>query len=163
MLLTPLLLLFDYPFPCLLELSKRRMQVIVLANIAVEYTAIMLCHVQRTVSHKLLKRERISSAVQKVLTSKSVAEFVNGGAVDSSAFVVAGDCVPQSIFSQYTSIHIAEKIIVRLPATDFHVVTQNISHETTKRNHLYFTVFILAKNDLHGIEIHIPILDVADG
>ena len=51
MLLTPLLLLFGYPFLCLLELSKRRMQVIVLANIAVEHTAIMLCHVQRTMPH----------------------------------------------------------------------------------------------------------------
>ena len=88
---------------------------------------------------------------------------MNGSAVDPSAFVVAGDCVPQSIFCQHTSIHITEKVILRLPATDFHIVPQNISHKTAKWNHLNFTIFVMTKNNLHGIEIHIPILDIADG
>ena len=90
---TPFLLLSAYSFLRFLKLCERRVKVIVLADVAIKNPAIVFCHVERTVSHQLLEHERISTAVQEILTGEGMPEFMDRGAFDTSVFVVSCDCV----------------------------------------------------------------------
>ena len=138
------------------------MAIIVLADIVIEDPAIVLCHIQCAMSHQLLEHECVPSTVQKILTGKGMPEFVDGCAFYASTFVVPGDCVSESILCQHTAIHITEKRVFRFSATDSHIFPEDACHKAAKGNDLNLAVFVMTESDLHGGEIHILVLNVAD-
>ena len=84
MILTSLSVLFLYPVFWFLQLSQRRKEIIVLRNVRVKHPAIVLCHIQGAVSHQLLERERIPSAIDEILAGEGMPEFVDGRAGDAA-------------------------------------------------------------------------------
>ena len=51
--------------------------VVVLYNVSVKDSAVMLCHIQGTVSQELLQGKGIPAAVYKILPGKGMAECVD--------------------------------------------------------------------------------------
>ena len=63
------------------------MEIVILADVAIEHPAIMLCHIQGAMSHQLLESERIAATIQQILTGEGVTELVDGCTVDPSALL----------------------------------------------------------------------------
>ena len=77
-------------------------------DVIIEDVAVVASHLQRRVSHDLLKGERIPTAVHQILTSKSVSECVDRSPFHASIGVVLYDGKPQSVLSQETAKLIAK-------------------------------------------------------
>ena len=138
------------------------MEIIVFADVVVEDAAIVLRHIQGAMPHQLLEHKGISATVKKILTGEGMAELVNRCAFDSPTFVIPSDCVAQSIFGQHTAIDITEKIILRFAATDFHIFPEDVCHKAAQGNDLNLSVLVMSEGYLHGVKVHILILNIAD-
>ena len=60
-------------------------------DVIIEDVAVVASHLQRGVSHDLLKGERIAAAVHQILASKSVTKCVDRSPLDTSRSVVLHD------------------------------------------------------------------------
>ena len=57
---------------------------------------------------------------------------------------------------------VTKQIIFRLASPDGHILLQEGHHRRTQRDSLYFAIFVVAKQNLPCVQIHIPVLDIAD-
>ena len=57
----------------------------------------MLCHIKRRVAQQLLERERISSAIDKILAGKGVTEKMDRGLFHATFPIVVGNTAPQAV------------------------------------------------------------------
>ena len=80
-------------------------------HIVVENIAVMTCHSQCGMPHRLLQRERIAAAIDQKLSCKGVPECMDGGAFYSMCTIVFSDRLPQPAFGQEITELIAEQII----------------------------------------------------
>ena len=128
--------------------------------IVVEIT-IVTSHLQRGVSHDVLKGECIAAAVHQILASKSVPERMDGSPLHTSAVVVLYDGEPQSVLCQKIPKFITEQIIRRSTTTNCHVIPQNANHCRTEGDNLNFAILRVPKNDLLSAQVYILILNVA--
>ena len=61
----------------------------------------MLCHIKRRVAQQLLERERISSAIDKILAGKGVTEKMDRGLFHATFPIVVGNTAPLAVFGHW--------------------------------------------------------------
>ena len=94
----------------------------VLDDVIIEDVAVVASHLQRGVSHDVLKRERIAAAVNQILTSESVSERMDRSSLHASAVVVLHNGKPQSVLGQETAELVTEQVIGGSTFTNCHVI-----------------------------------------
>ena len=134
----------------------------ILDDVIVENVTVVSSHLQRGVSHDVLKRERIAAAVNQILTSESVSERMDRSSLHASAVVVLHNGKPQSVLSQETAELVAEQVIGGSTFTNCHVIPQNADHRRAEGNDLNFAVLRVPENNLLAAQVHILILNVAN-
>ena len=157
--------LFSHRYFCFLgnHLHQRRGIIEVLDDISIINCAILFRHIQSGMTKQGLERESISSAIHKVFPGKGVAIQMGRGFLHPSGLIVPSYRQPQTIHGQHITILIAEQVIVALTTADSHILPQNRYHHRAERNGLDFAILIVAEDDLPCIQIHIPVLNIADG
>ena len=80
-------------------------------DVIIEDVAIVSCHLQRGMSHDLLKGERIATAIHQILPSEGVSERMDGSPLHTSAVVVLHNSEPQGVLSQETAELITKEIV----------------------------------------------------
>ena len=128
--------------------------------IVVEIT-IVTSHLQRGVTHKPLKGERIAAAIHKILPSESVSERMDRSPPHTSGSVVPHNRKPQSVLCEQVSKLVTEQIIASASAADNHVIPKDRHHGRTEGDDLDFAVLRVPENDLFARQIYILILDVS--
>ena len=69
----------------------------ILDDVIVENVTVVSSHLQRGVSHDVLKGERIAAAIHKILPSKGVPERMDRSPFHASCVVVLHDGEPQGV------------------------------------------------------------------
>ena len=134
----------------------------VLNDVIIEDVAIVASHLQRRVSHDLLKGECIAAAVHQILPSKGVSKSMDRSPLHASAVVVLHDSKPQGVLSQKAAELITEQVVGRFALSDCHVIPQNGHHRSTEGNDLNFAILCVPENNLLSAQVYILILNVSN-
>ena len=154
---SPMLILDS--FLRLLELRQGREIVVILGDVSIIDCAIVLCHFQSRMPQQSLKCESVAPAAHQILSSKGVPKKMRACLCNASALIIASDALTQSAIGELFSAFVAEQKIGIAAAANLLILPQNHCHLPTQRNRLHFLVFIVARNDLPLLQIHIAISD----
>ena len=144
------------------DLRQRGNAVEVPCYVRIVNGTVVFGHFQGGVSQQPLEHERIATTVNQELAGKGMAIKVGACFLHATRAVIMGDGKAQAIPCQHISELITKEIGSRNPTPQAHVFFENAHHNTTQRNDLYFTIFVVAQGDLSCFQVHISILDVAD-
>ena len=123
--------------------------------------AIVTSHLQRGVTHKPLKRKRITTAIHQIRAGEGVTKRVDQSPLHTSGSVVPHNRKPQSVLCEQVSKLVTEQIIASASAADNHVIPKDRHHGRAEGNDLDFAVLRMPENDLFTRQIYILILDVS--
>ena len=144
------------------QLSEGRTLLVVFDDVIIEDVAVVASHLQRGMSHDLLKGERIAAAIYQILSSKSVSERMDRSPFHASIGVVLHDSKPQSVLSQETAELITEQVIRRFTLPNCHIIPQNGHHRSAERDDLNLAILCVSENNLLSTQVYILILNVAN-
>ena len=139
---------------CSTHLRQRGKSVIVLSNVRIVNSAVVLRHLQCAVSQQLLEHERIAAAVYQILPGEGMAVEMCASFLHATGLVMPCDGQPQAVHGEHTAVLIAEQEVLRLAATDRHVLPEDGHHRRAKRGGLDSSVLIVPEDDLPGVQVH---------
>ena len=144
------------------QVSRRRTLLVVFDEVIIEDVAVVAIHLQRRVSHDLLKRERITAAVHQILLSKGVSQRMDRSSFHASIGVVLHDSKPQSILCQETTELTTEQVIRRFALPNCRVIPQNGHHRSAEGYDLNLAILCVSEDNLLSAQVYILILNVAN-
>ena len=122
----------------------------------------MLCHFQSGVSQYLLEHQSVATTIHKIFASEGVSIEMCAGFVYTTGLVMASHGQSQTIHGQHTTILVTEQVILWLASPNGHILTQYGHHQGAEGNSLDFAVFVMTQQDLSGVQVHIPVLNITD-
>ena len=134
----------------------------VLDDVIIEDVAVVASHLQRGMSHDLLKGERIATAIHQILPSEGVSERMDRSTLHASAGVVLHNGEPQGVLSQETTELVAEQVVQGFALSDCHVISQDGYHRSAEGNDLNLAIFCVSEDNLLSTQVYILILNVAN-
>lgn len=146
----------------LAHLCQGREAVKIFGNISIINCTVVPCHFQGGVPQQLLEHKCVPSAIHQVFAGEGVSIEVRAGFLYTTGMVVMCHRQPQSVHREHPAVLVTEQIIFRLATSDGHILPQKGHHHRAQGDSLDFAIFVVAKQNLPCVQIHIPVLDIAD-